>query len=254
MIPFVRRQQIIDFLGKREIGYIADFIELFENVSESTIRRDLKALEGEGQVQLLHGGAATLAVETSSSYDMPIEAKRFLNIEQKRAIAIKAASFVNAGEVIYVDSGTTTFSMIEFLKDKEIMVVTSNTMVLTELRNAKFQCIILGGEVTETLGSVTGPITDNLLRGMYFDKAFLGATGYSDVSGLTTPDFREANKKRIVAANSDAVYVLVDSSKAGKRSLAKFLELAQPIVVTDCETEMLRQHATYIVVESARER
>lgn len=254
MIPFVRRQQIIDFLGKREIGYIADFIELFENVSESTIRRDLKALEGEGQVQLLHGGAATLAVETSSSYDMPIEAKRFLNIEQKRAIAIEAASFVNAGEVIYVDSGTTTFSMIEFLKDKEIMVVTSNTMVLTELRNAKFQCMILGGEVTETLGSVTGPITDNLLRGMYFDKAFLGATGYSDVSGLTTPDFREANKKRIVAANSDAVYVLVDSSKAGKRSLVKFLDLAQPIVVTDSETEMLRQHATYIVVESECDR
>ena len=89
---------------------------------------------------------------------------------------------------------------------------------------------------------------------MYFDKAFLGATGYSEVSGLTTPDFREANKKRIVAANSDAVYVLVDSSKAGKRSLAKFLDLAQPIVVTDSETEMLRQHATYLVVESACDR
>ncbi len=250
MIPFVRRQRILDFLGDNDIGYLTDLIGLFENVSESTIRRDLKALEAEGQVQILHGGAATLSNGTSSSYDMPVEAKRFLNIEQKRAIAARAASLVNDGEVIYIDSGTTTFSMIEFLKEKQIKVVTSNTSVLAELKDARFQCVILGGDVTETLGSVTGPITDNLLRGMYFDKAFLGATGYSDISGLTTPDFREANKKQIVAANSDEVYVLVDSSKAGKRSLSKFLELSEPIIITDAETVMLRQHATYIVAES----
>jgi len=250
MIPFVRRQRILGFLGENDIGYLPDFIALFDNVSESTIRRDLKALEAEGQVQVLHGGAATLSDGTSSSYDMPVEKKRYLNIEGKRAIAAHAASLVSDGEVIYVDSGTTTFSMIEFLKEKQIKVVTSNTSVLTELRDAKFQCVILGGDVTETLGSVTGPITDNLLRGMYFDKAFLGATGYSEVSGLSTPDFREANKKQIVAANSEEVYVLVDSSKSGKRSLCKFLDLPDAIIITDEETEILRLHASYVVAPS----
>lgn len=251
MIPFVRRQRILGFLGENDIGYIPDLIALFENVSASTIRRDLKALEAEGQVQLLHGGAATLTDGTSSSYDMPVEKKRFLHIEAKRAIAAHAASLINDGEVVYIDSGTTLFIMIEFIKEKRIKVVTSNTSILTELRDARFQCVILGGDVTETLGSVTGPITDNLLRGMYFDKAFLGATGYSEVSGLSTPDFREANKKQIVAANSEEVFVLVDNSKAGKRSLCKFLDLADATIITDVETEILRLHATYIVADSA---
>ena len=249
MIPFVRRQRIIDFLEQRDIGYIPDLVALFEEISESTIRRDLKVLETEGQVQLLHGGAATIAHGNSSSYDMPVEKKRFLHTEEKRTIAAHAASLISDGEVVYIDSGTTTFSMIEFIKDKQIKVVTSNTSVLTELKDSRFQCVILGGDVTETLGSVTGPITDNLLRGMYFDKAFLGATGYSEVSGLSTPDFREANKKQIVAANSQEVFVLVDGSKAGRRSLCKFLDFPDVVIITDEETEILQQHATYIVVD-----
>lgn len=247
MIPFVRRQMILDLLGEKEIVYIADLLERIEGVSESTVRRDLKALSDDGLLRLLHGGAATLPREDSSSYDMPVEQKRFLHTEEKQWIAAHAASLVDDGEVIYIDSGTTTSGMIEFLKHKHIKVVTSNTYVLTELRDAQFQCVILGGDVTETLGSVTGPITDNLLRSMYFDKAFLGATGYSEVSGLSTPDFREASKKEIVAANSQEVYVLVDSSKAGKRSLCKFLGFGDATIITDRETETLRQFATYQV-------
>jgi len=250
MIPFVRRQTILDYLGEHDIVYIADLLSLFEGVSESTVRRDLKALADDGLLRLLHGGAATLSGEDSSSYDMPVEQKRFLHTEEKRLIAAHAANLISDGEVVYIDSGTTTFGMIEFIKDKRIKVVTSNTNVLTELKDALFQCVILGGDVTETLGSVTGPITDNLLRGMYFDKAFLGATGYSEVSGLTTPDFREANKKQIVAANSQEVYVLVDGSKAGKRSLCKFLDLNAATIITDEETEILSQFATYQVASA----
>jgi DeoR family transcriptional regulator, fructose operon transcriptional repressor len=247
MIPFVRRQQILSILDEQEIVYIADLLDRLEDVSESTVRRDLKFLADDGIVRLLHGGAATRTTEDSSSYDMPVEAKRFLNTDQKRRIAAAAAALINDGEVVYIDSGTTTFGMIEFIKEKRIKVVTSNTSVLTELKDAAFQCIILGGEVTETLGSVTGPITDNLLRDMYFDKAFLGATGYSEVSGLSTPDFREANKKQIVAANSEEVYVLVDSSKAGRRSLCKFLDFSEATIITDEETEILRLNGTYRV-------
>lgn len=248
MIPFVRQQRILDFLSREQIVYISDLVSLFEDVSESTIRRDLKTLAEEGQVQLLHGGAATLATD-SSSYDMPVEKKQFLFTHEKQRIAQYAASLVRDGEVIYIDSGTTTFSMVEYLKQKEIKVVTSNTRILTELKGVRFQCVILGGEVTETLGSVTGPITDKLLREMYFDKAFLGATGYSLVSGLSTPDFREASKKQIVAANSQDVYVLVDSSKAGKRSLCKFMELDAATIVTDQENQILKDHARYLVAQ-----
>ena len=249
MIPFVRRQIILDYCTNRDIVYIRDLAEELKGVSESTIRRDLKHIANEGLVKLLHGGAVTLADEESSSYDMPVEKKRHLHTDEKSRIAARAASLVHDGEVIYLDSGTTTFRMVEYLKEKEIKVVTSNTHVLTELKDARFQCVILGGDVTETLGSVTGPLTDNLLREMYFDRAFLGATGYSEVSGFTTPDFREANKKQIVAANSQEVYLLVDGSKAGRRALCSFLDLSSPTaIISDEETEILRQLDNSIIV------
>ncbi|TVQ97214.1 MAG: DeoR/GlpR transcriptional regulator [Spirochaetaceae bacterium] len=248
MIPFVRHQRIIEQLNQKPVVYISELLNCLEGVSESTIRRDLRSLSEDGQIVLLHGGAATLAT-TGSSYDMPIERKQQLFMQEKRAIARYAASLVLPDEVIYVDSGTTLFEMVPFLKPKEIQVVTSNTAILAELRDARFRCIILGGEVTETLGSVTGPITDNMLRTMYFDKAFLGATGFSESSGFSTPDFREASKKQIVAHNSQQVYVLADSSKAGRRALCKFLEINEAVVVCDQAHPILVEHAEYRVAQ-----
>lgn len=244
MIPYVRRQNILAELEKHEIAYVNELSEVLE-ISSSTIRRDLNTLAEEGQIVLLRGGAVKLR---SGSIDLPIQTKQLLNIEKKERIAEYAASLVNDGEVVYIDSGTTTLAMMKYLKKKKITVVTSNTKIIETLYDSDVECIILGGDITKNLGSIVGPITEKLLRDMFFDKSFLGASGYSLTGGINTPDVREATKKDIVRMNSKETYVLVDGSKADKTTFYKAFDLDKCIIVTDSTNELLEKHARYIVV------
>lgn len=244
MIPYVRRKKILDEFEKNDIVYFDDLVKILEDISPSTIRRDLKTLANEGQIVLLRGGAAKLK---EGSYDVPLETKQLMQIEQKESIAKQAADLVKDGETIYIDSGTTTGRMIKYLGDKQITVVTSNTQLISQLADTRLTCIIVGGEVTKSLGSVGGPITDTMLSNLYFDKAFIGANGFSEENGINTPDFREANKKRIVKENAKATYVLVDSSKANKNTLCKAFEINECIIITDKVSKILEKDGNYII-------
>jgi len=243
MIPYIRHQNILSELEKHEIAYVNDLSDIL-GISASTIRRDLNTLSEEGQIVLLRGGAVKLK---TGSFDLPIQAKQLLNIDKKDRIAKYAASLVKDGDVIYIDSGTTPFMMMKYLKDKKITVVTSNTQVLEMLAETDITCIILGGEITKNLGSIVGPITEKLLSTMFFDKSFLGASGFSLNGGINTPDIREATKKEIVRANSKVTYVLVDSSKVNKTSFCKAFNIDQAVIITDERNERLEKHAQFII-------
>ena len=238
MIPYERRQILLNELEKQDMVTLSDFARALHGVSESTIRRDLKILEGEGQIVLLRGGAAKIK---TGSYDTPIHSRGLYKIKEKEAIARTAAKLVHDGEVIYIDSGTTCLKMISYLKNKRITVVTTNAMVVPS--------ILIGGDVLKSTASIVGSITDNSLKDMFFDKAFIGATGYDLQSGINTPDSREANKKRIIKENSSEVYVLADSSKSGKRTMCKAMELSECTIITEQETELLKEHANYILAK-----
>lgn len=246
MIPYERRKKILSHLEKTELLYIDQLKQILKNASESTIRRDLKVLEEEGHVNLLTGGAAQLK---TSSYEMPIDAKKHLHLEEKKRIAKHAASLINDGEVIYIDSGSTPLQMIEYIKNKKVEVFTSNTLILNKLYKCQFNCILIGGEVSANIGSTGGPIADNLLSDIFFDKAFLGASGYTLKSGINTPDIKEVNKKRIVKENSTKTYVLLDSSKAYKKTCYKVFDIDECIIITDEINEILEEKGNYILAK-----
>ena len=245
MIPYERRQILLNELEKQDMVTLSDFARALHGVSESTIRRDLKILEGEGQIVLLRGGAAKIK---TGSYDTPIHSRGLYKIKEKEAIARTAAKLVHDGEVIYIDSGTTCLKMISYLKNKRITVVTTNAMVVPSILETDIHVIMIGGDVLKSTASIVGSITDNSLKDMFFDKAFIGATGYDLQSGINTPDSREANKKRIIKENSSEVYVLADSSKSGKRTMCKAMELSECTIITEQETELLKEHANYIKI------
>lgn len=251
MIPYMRRKQILEEFEKKEIVYLEDLLQTLPKASKSTIRRDLRILAEEGQIVLLHGGAAKLK---TGSYDLPIQTKQLMNMDRKNRIARYAASLVNDGEVIYLDSGSTTSAMMKYLKQKEIVVVTSSIQVISELPGSKIRGIILGGDITSNLGSIVGPTTEAQLSSMFFDKAFLGTSGYSSLSGINTPDPREAKKKEIAKNNSQITYVLADGTKAGKTTLCKAFGIDECTIITDEPNAILEQYAKYIVaVDEAEE-
>ena len=246
MIPYQRRLQMLQLLEQSEIVSLNDFCEALKNVSESTVRRDLKTLEAEGQIILLRGGGACLK---KGSYEVPLNSKSIKNVNEKETIARYAASLVNDGESIYLDSGSTALRMVRHLKNKDITIVTSHAMILQEIQETKLKCMILGGEINISTASILGTRTNSELANMYFDKAFVGCNGFSDKAGISTPDIREAEKKQIVHRNSSETYVLADSSKSGKNTLCKVFELGEVPVICEKETDMLLASGNYIIAK-----
>lgn len=244
MIPYERRQRILEALERKEVMELDDLAEALYPVSKSTLRRDLKTLSDEGQVVLLRGGGVKL---TQGSSDTPVKSRSIFCVKEKDIIAKRAAELVKDGEVIYLDAGTTTGRMIKYLKDKHITVVTSNTFILDDLSCSRFDCILLGGHVNKATSSVVGAITDNLLREMHFDKAFIGASGYDLVTGVNTPDYSEANKKRLVKANSRETYVLADSSKEGKITMCSVFDLAGITLITEKISVNMAEKVQHII-------
>jgi DeoR family fructose operon transcriptional repressor len=238
MIPFERQQKIYKLIEEDKISTLEELLTYFREVSESTLRRDLKALEEDEQIVMQRGGKIRLV--ESTSFEQPVRAKAVKHVEEKRLIARKAASLIKNGESVFLDSGTTVLLMLEFLQGKEITVVTTNLMVPQEMQRFpeldKISCIILGGSLQVEAGSTYGTMTNDLLRQYYFDRAFIGISGISERAGMNTPDEKEAQKKQIAVRNSRRAYILADSSKFGVTTMCKGFEPGEVPVI--CEKQM----------------
>lgn len=251
MIPYERRQEMLKLLGQKEVVQLNDFCEALPGVSESTIRRDLKTLEAEGQIKVLRGGGARL---NQGSYDVPVNSKSIQNVTAKEKIAKYAASLVKDGESIYLDSGSTVLRMIPHLKGKRITIITTNALILNAIQEANFsdhdvRCIIIGGDLIFSTASLVGTFTNNQLKTLFFDRAFIGISGVSVKAGYNTPDEREAEKKHIVKENSRHTYVLADVSKLNVTTLCRVYKLGEVDLITDVEDPAYSEYGNYFVAE-----
>ncbi|HBT18166.1 MAG TPA: DeoR/GlpR transcriptional regulator, partial [Firmicutes bacterium] len=143
MIPYARRKSILELMHSKEIVYL-DEIKEKTNVSLATVRRDLKTLAREGQVELLSGGAAKLIISIA---EKSLEEKINLNKEEKEIIGSYAATLVGDGQFIFLGPGTTENHIIKHLKGKNVTVVTNGAFHINELLRNKINSIILGGYV-----------------------------------------------------------------------------------------------------------
>ena len=125
MVPELRKEEILKSIKKRDISYIKDLAAEL-NISLSTVRRDVAALEQEGSVIVMRGGAVKYKAE---DFDEPVVKKKLIHSEEKEIIARKAAALVEDGDCVYVDSGTTTVGMLKYLQGKRITIVSSSTVV-----------------------------------------------------------------------------------------------------------------------------
>ena len=236
MIPFERRRQMLLAFENSEIVTLEELKKILKGASESTIRRDLKLLASEGEIVLLHGGAAK---KMSGSGEISYNSRNVLHVKEKNCIAKFAADLVSDGEVVYVDAGSTALRMVKYIKNKDITIVSSNALIAEELQGGKAKCIIVGGNLLMT--------TDSALENMHFDKAFLGTSGFSKESGINTPDPREAKKKQIVYKNSKFSFFLADSSKSGKSSLCKVIDLKDATIICEKEVPILKEAGSYLL-------
>ncbi len=151
-------------------------------VSEMTVRRDLSDLENEGFLKRTHGGAVR---EVSRSYEPPFTVRRTINFEAKALIAVKAASYVEEGDTIAVDSGTTALEFAKQLQSfRNLTIVTPSIHIASMfLTNPGVETILSGGLVRKTEGSMVGDLTRKTFENLYFDKFFMSTAGLSAEAG-----------------------------------------------------------------------
>lgn len=147
MIPYERRQILLNELEKQDMVTLSDFARALHGVSESTIRRDLKILEGEGQIVLLRGGAAKIK---TGSYDTPIHSRGLYKIKEKEAIARTAAKLVHDGEVIYIDSLRT---VLDRSPEARIVVNAISLETVSEAMEAAEEGLLRDAQITQIMAS-----------------------------------------------------------------------------------------------------
>ena len=188
------RKKII--LEKLKINSMVTLAELIDEIgaSESTIRRDLQMLDKEGKLKKVHGGAVAIGDDYFKN-DYKVILRQEINKGEKNEIAKFASKIVEDGDTIYIDAGTTTEHMIDYLKNKQITVVTNGITHAKKLVDMNIKTFILGGEIKGVTEAIVGVRAVKDLESYNFTKGFFGANGISLENGCTTPDANEAMVK-----------------------------------------------------------
>ena len=227
-----RRASILQMLTQHGSVQVTPLVEQF-GVSAVTIRSDLSALESQGVATRSHGGAILTRTAVA---EQTIHQKDALNQQQKDRIGALAATLVQPGENIIIDSGTTTISLARHLHDaQEVTVLTNGLNIAWELAGAPgVDLIMTGGLLRKQSLSIQGAQAEACLQAYSFDKLFLGVDGFDLQFGVTTHHEAEASLNQKMVERAKKVIVLTDASKFGRVSLHRIVQLNRVhTVITD---------------------
>ena len=233
MLKEERIHQIHELLIERKRISLDELCENF-GVSKNTIRRDINELEEQGIIRKVYGGIVLKEAEITSLE--PFSAREIRNINEKKKIAAVAAALVNDGEVIYIDSGTTTMHLLPHLAEKNFLTIVTASIYVLELatRYSNLNVIATGGNLQAPIKALVGPSVLDCIRNYNFSKIFLASTGITIEHGATNASPLECEVKRELVRKSCAKYLLVDNSKFDVASLMTYSDLTEiDNIITD---------------------
>ena len=214
MLTRQRKQLILEKLGAE--GQVqSKALSILFDVSEDTIRRDLRELAAEGRLQRVHGGALP-----SSSAIAPFAERHSVKMDAKKRVARKGAQLISSGQVVIIDGGTTTSELITFFPpDLRITVVThSPSIALGLVDHPAIEVILIGGRLYKHSIVAVGAAAIEGIENIHADLFFMGVTGIHPDAGLTTGDFEEACIKRAFSGRAAETVVLASPEKINTAS------------------------------------
>ena len=228
-----RRKAIVDFINERGDVTFAQLVQSFPDVSQMTLRTDLKSLDKEKKIVRIHGGAKS--VEVVLGTDDYLGRRVIRNVEEKDYIAKKALSLIKPNTAIYLDSGSTTTALAKMWPDQPNFIFTSSMTCVMELSKLSYPTVfVLGGELNKFSMSTCGVKAIDSVKSVSFDLAILGVTSYSEDAGFSCGVLMESYLKQAVLQQSAEKMVLMDSSKTDKKSTFHICGLEEvSMVVSD---------------------
>ena len=220
-----RREQIVAFINRMGTVSFSQLKGAFPEVSEMTLRTDLRALDEEGRIVRVHGGAKSVEVVVGTDDFLPRRSLRAA--PEKEEIARRARSLLRPDMTLYLDSGSTATALARLIPDERYQIVTNSLSCATELlRLTQARVLMPGGFVNRYSQSLYGIHPMQYISRMNFDLALLGATSYNEKSGFSCGMEEEAQLKRAVIAQAERSFVLLDAGKVGLQSAFTFASLA----------------------------
>ncbi len=218
-----RRQEILSLLRRDGQVRVSTLSEQL-GATPVTIRSDLDALERDGYLERTQGGA----IQTMKNYyNMDFQRRTREHMDKKKAIAAAAANMVHDGDILLINSGTTTyFTAMELKKRKNLNIVTNSISVAVELGSVPtFRIILLGGEINAQYSFTYGEDAKNQLSSFKADWAILSVDGICPDRGLTTYHAEEGVIDRIMMERAARTMIVADSTKLGYESFSQVCSL-----------------------------
>lgn len=242
-----RKNKILQIIEEKGAVSVTELTKML-GASESTVRRDLIELSKKGNINKVHGGA-TLSNRQFISLEADVRAKETENIQPKKKIAEYCAAQLLNDDFVYIDAGTTTLFMVDYIpEDCGASFVTNGIMHAKKMVDKGLNVYVLGGKLKKTTQAVVGLMAAQSIHNFNFTKAFIGTNGISEKSGFTTPDTEEAFVKAAAIENAFVSYVMADFSKFGKISSVRFASIDTACIVTDKQPDEVYKNKTVIKV------
>lgn len=227
-----RQRNILDLLRNRDFVTIDELAD-FENVSQPTIRRDLKLLSSLKYIERFYGGAR---INKSRTIEILNLQKYSTNWSEKLLIGKKAVDYVEDGDLIALNTGTTIMAFSQNLSRKKNLTIIVGDYEIARMLSQRndFNVIIPGGEVEKEVPGLVGKFSVEMIEKFVFNKTFMGVKGLNPVEGLMTSRYDQAVTAQAFIKSSRKFIVLADSSKFTKRTgaiIAPFSSI--DVLITD---------------------
>jgi len=231
MFAATRKEELCQELMRHKSISVKEMAEKL-NVTEETIRRDIKILENEGIAEKTHGGA--ILKSTVLTVFSKTEHKKLL-VDNKQAMAKVAAQYVSNGMCIFIDSSTSSYEILPIIADKNLIIVSNSLDVLAFCASRpNIKLICPGGEYDDKYGTFFGSQTIENLSTLNFDLAIMSCRTASLQSGICEGTRGHSDVKKIVANHSSKIITILDHTKINKTSFIKTMGVDETdILITD---------------------
>lgn len=245
MLAKRRHAIILAHLAQKDSASVAELCDLLD-ISESTVRRDINELHNQGLLNKVFGGATVI---DSNHHGENLSAMRESSFNEEKAhIAKCAAGLIQENDFVYIDAGSTTAMIVEFLSVRRATFVTNGLRAAANLAQRGYSVSVIAGQVRATAGAIVGAEAMGCLARYNFSIGFFGANGISVASGYTNTDLTESRTKAAAMAQCRQRYVLADSSKFGVVRPVTFARLSDATCITDLEPELEYYHHARLIL------
>lgn len=245
MLAVTRKNRIKDLLTERKSITVTELSKRFE-VTEETIRRDLKTLEDENFLTRTYGGAF---IQSGVENEVNLSIREVAYVDSKKAIASQCRKLIHNGDSIFLDSSTTALFIAKAIQDMRLTVVTNSLLVVDQLADCNnIQLICIGGTLSRNYKSFNGATAIQSLSNYFLDKSFISCRSLCIEHGVTDSSEELAVVRKKLIEHSNEVYIIADYSKFDKTSFVYICGFQQITgIVTDktLRQEWIDHLATY---------